>query len=179
MSDDAELRAHLRNPPAGDLEYLRSLRDAALAYVEKETGFWYGAVRDRVVTRRGSGSEVLKLPGPIPADYGAAILVQERTYPGADAVDVLAGDTNGWEWDGRNLVRRGLYRWWENYQYTFTYQQGLLPDEEPPADVRLAIEQLVAQWYEQRLPVSEAVRSAQKVPFAAGDLLGKRKPGRI
>lgn len=172
-TNDNELRAQLREPPARDLEYLRGLRLAALAHIEKVTGYWYGAARDKVVVVTGPGTAYLPLPGPVATGYDEAIVVQERAYPGAEPVTLAGGQPSGWSWDGRNLVRNGGVRWWSAYQYTITYRQGLVEGEEPPDDVRLVANQLVALWYEQRLPVSEA--AMQPVPMAARDLLRKRR----
>lgn len=170
MIDESSLRAALRDPPAADLEYLRQLRDAALAHVEKLTGKWYGAARDQAVTLEGKGSRTLWLPGPLLQGY-EEVTVAERAYPGGDPRTILEDDSDGWEIRGSTLLRHGGAVWWSGWLYDVTYQQGAT-EASVPADVGRWIQETVAGWYEVRLPVGDAV---SVVPTGAEAIMQTRR----
>lgn len=130
-----ELRAYLRLRHAEDDALLETLERAALAHLERETGRHFGP-REQVTERlAGTGTAALWL-----ADEPAGEVVI------TDGTHVLLG----WERQGRRLVRP--LGWDAGREYTATYTRGYEQGEEP-ADVRLAVMQLVALLYEYRSPV--------------------------
>jgi uncharacterized phiE125 gp8 family phage protein len=145
-----ELRRLLRAPEPEDDTYLVGLEAAAVAHMERQTGRYYGAARDRTEYVTGTGNTVLHVDGPI-ADP-VAVTVQERPYPGAVAIEIDDYDEGGFTVRDEKLIRVPGYRWIYGYEYEVTYRQGYAVGSEP-GDVAQAVRQLVALWYEVRLPV--------------------------
>lgn len=163
----AELKAAL-NIPAADVLYddlLTEYEAAAVAYVQRRTGWYIGPELSAEFVIEGGGGGVLWLP----EKASAVTAVASRAYEGGTETAIATGDADGWalrlppgETHGMRLVRKGGYGWTQGLEYKVTATIGypaspilVGPDEWPaPDDDRADVTALVAHWFENRLPVA-------------------------
>lgn len=131
-----ELRDYLRLDHLEDDYLLEQVERAAVAYVERETGRYFGPREEGTEHLAGTGTSALWLADE-PA--GPVEVVNSYDWP---VVDFTV--------HGRRLHR--VAGWATTSCYAVTYERGYEEGEEP-ADVRLAVMQLVALMYEYRSPV--------------------------
>lgn len=144
--------------PANDAEtaYIEELELAAVAYIERQAGRYYGPVRDRTEVVIGGGRGALFLEGPVAPDVydnGVITSVNEAAYPGADLTEIVQDADDGFVLRDDALYRIGGGAWLRGYEYEIAYEQGYYAGEEP-ADIRQAVMQLVTLWFSVRLPVA-------------------------
>lgn len=176
MISVADLRVALKDPPASENAYVKQLEAAAVALIERETGKYYGPVRTRTEIAIGTGFGTLQLVGPVALDvYGVAQIasVNESQYAGGTASEIVADGSGGFIVRESVLYRRSGGFWRSGYEYVVVYEQGYAEGEEP-ADIRQAVMQLVALWYEARLPVVEAGTLAD-VPFSLAQIIADNR----
>lgn len=129
--------------PHEDDDVLTAIEAAAVQIVEGETGRYFGPVAATTEVIEGAGDARLRLqeiPQSIPAT------IDERPWPGADAVTITAANDDGYELRSLQaptpnlamLVRKGGYVWCRGHEYTVTYSRGYEAGQEPP-DIRLAV----------------------------------------
>jgi hypothetical protein len=138
---------------------------AAVAYVERYTGRYFGAVAEIVETLDGSGADVLWLretPAATPA-----ILVESRASDTWETVDL---DDHPYETDGRQLYLSGGWTYGRR-NVRVTYTAGYAAGEEP-ADIRQVVMELVAKMYQFRTPVVTGTIVAE-IPHGARDTLNR------
>lgn len=158
MITTALLKTALRIDGTDQDDYLSELETAAVAFVERYTGRYFGASEEVTRVVGGDGTRVLWLP-----DHASAVAsVAEREYPGDTETVITAGDSDGYEADRPStldanrvaaLFRKGGNVWEEHYEYVVTFTRGYASGSEP-SDIRQAVIALVAYWYEMRLPVA-------------------------
>lgn len=157
------LRAHLREPPTADNALIRLYEQAAVARVERETGFSYVAEASVVEELEGSGNDSLWLANLPKA--GAAFTLKE--WDGTAWQTVPASD---YRRSGRVLYRTGGA--WKRgrllYQasYTAGYAQSGAAEEisiAAPADIREAVLELVAAMYTERTTAAETPQRAREI----------------
>lgn len=143
-----ELRRHLNPADSGAEDaYAAELEAAAVALVERLTGRYFGPVRTTTEFVIGTGSRVLRVDGPIvTVGYEPIVVVNERLYSGDDPAEITAGADDGFVVRDDALYRKGGRVWFCGYEYEITYQQGYAEGTEP-ADIRLAVMQIVGLWY--------------------------------
>lgn len=156
----------LKEPPAEDDAYVLALERSAVAYAERVTGRHLGEPGERTEYIEGRGGQVLYLTArPEPDD----LAVTEAHYPGAEPVDI----TPDVMLRDAKLIRLGGAQFWRGHEYAATYTHaGAVPD-----DIRHAVRQLVALWYETRLPLSEV--AASPVPAAVGAILAHYRTPKV
>jgi uncharacterized phiE125 gp8 family phage protein len=142
MIDIAALRQHLRIGHELDDALLETYEAAAVAYLERTMDRYFGPPRSRVVVLRGSA--VLYLDGPVVS----VVDVTVRSYPADEGEALTVGTDYTVVGDSVRLTWPYAHGW----EYEVEYTQGYAAGTEP-ADVQLAVLQLVAQWYESRMPV--------------------------
>jgi hypothetical protein len=165
-----ELKSHLRIAASNtnDDAYLTQLEKAAVDFVEKRTGRYWGEVSTDNITEivYGTGTPHLWMADP-PTTIPTSIT--EQAYPGATQTTITNTDTDGYVLRGTRLVRKGGGVWTQGYEYDVTYTRGYTPGSEPDA-IRHAVRMLVAHWYEHRTPLTEANMSTP-VPLAIESLM--------
>ena len=128
ITDDAELPA------------LEQQRDAALAFIESQTGVRFGSVVSSTVTVRGTGTGFLYLREPVLT----VTAVTEHTYPGATGSAVAEGGSGyALRTEGQEsyLVRVGASgTWTRGYEYSVTYTHGYVEDAGPKDVEHLLVE---------------------------------------
>jgi hypothetical protein len=141
--DTASLRAWLGTSESDDA-LIEDLERAAVAYVERRTGRYFGPTEEVIETLYGDGGRRLWL-SDVPADDAVSVVDAD----GATLTDVTLrrSGTEAWLERPAGLVW-GLPRRWSGYPmaYTVTYQRGYAEGDEP-ADIRRAVMAWVArQW---------------------------------
>lgn len=164
------------NIPEGYTEhddYLTALEAAAVSYVQRRTGWYWGPSEDVTAHLRGMGSPDLWLP-----DHASAVskVVEWSPYGIDQTLDASAytlrlepGSTHG-----LRLVRLDDI-WYPGAEYAVTYTRGYAEGEEP-GDIRQAVIGLVALWFEARLPVALGT-VAPPVPDHVAAILAARRKG--
>lgn len=177
MIDLPALKAAL-NIPEGYTEHddhLTALEAAAVSYVQRRTGWYWGPSEEVTVHLRGMGSPDLWLP-----DHASAVskVVEWSPYGIDQTLDASAytlrlepGSTHG-----LRLVRLDDI-WYPDAEYAVTYTRGYTEGEEP-GDIRQAVLGLVALWFEQRLPVALGM-VAPPVPDHVAAILTARRKGLV
>jgi uncharacterized phiE125 gp8 family phage protein len=175
MIELAELKAALRIPAAltEHDDYLTALERAAVAYVERRTGWYWGPQQEATALLEGNGTWALYLP-----DHASEVVrVAERSRwsgtetelpPSSYELVLPPGETHGLK-----LSRRTWEPWAYGVLYAVTYTRGYAAGEEP-ADIRQAVAGLVAHWFEHRLPVA-AAEAAQSSPDHVAAILAARR----
>jgi hypothetical protein len=139
--------------PHADDQLLNELLGRALAFVEKQTGRYFGEEHAVEEYLTGDGKRNLWLAGlPLidPTDEYDALLVVEQLHPGAAQTAIAEGAANGFEVRGGGrqywLVRRGGYVWQRGYEYIVTYVEGYEIDG-LPGDIEQLLIDLVSSRY--------------------------------
>lgn len=150
------LRIALKEPDHAEDDYILELESAAVAYIENQTGRYYGPERTRTEVVVGGGRSTLYLEGPILLDaYDAphVVSVYEATYAGAEQTEIVEGDDDGFVVREAVLHRKDGRAWLRGYEYEVEYLQGYAAGDEP-GDIRKAVVDLVMLWFNIRLPVA-------------------------
>ena len=147
---------YLRVEDASQADLIEELERAAVAFVERETGRYFGPAQ--VVTEFFSGVA------------GRAILLRDEP---TGTVTVEESTGTGWV-AVTDYTRRGRFLYhtvaWSPYvDIRVTYQRGYAEGQEP-GDIRGAVMQMVAHLYENRLPVAMGT-IAGDVPLGVGDVI--------
>lgn len=140
-----ELRVYVRATAADD-QVLAQLELGAVAFIENDTGRYFGAPAETVETISGpmAGSLWLSDKPAIDPDTGDPLLVVEE-WSGSVWSVVVASD---YRIVGNALVSTGVWTYGtNNYRATFTrgYEEGA-----EPADIRDLVMQLVASKWKAR-----------------------------
>lgn len=155
MISQADLEVFLDIGADTDTALLIDLEGAAVEWFQNRTGGrFFGLAAAVTEYHRGTGTEELFLE-EVPTIAAAAIIVVEQAYEGDSGATTLTDtDDDGYTLRGEHLVRKGGYLWKVGYEYKVTYSRGYTeigdttPDTiDAPDDVRQAIKQLVAFWY--------------------------------
>src|SRR5690606_9493970 len=176
--DLTDLKAALNVPDgftAHD-DYLTALERAAVGYVQRKTGWYWGPEQEVEVVLSGSGTRDLWLPDHASAVsrvvewsvYGVDIELPAESY----ALRLEPGSTHG-----LRLSRRDGGLWLLGYEYAVTYTRGYAAGEEP-ADIRQAVTGLVAHWFEHRLPVASDL-AAQPAPDHVAAIIAAHRKGQV
>lgn len=144
---------------------LTQLEEAAVAFVQRKTGRYFGPVGQVTERLRGSGGERLWLAEAPTSD---PTVVLEYASPGADPVTIDAADAAGFlvrkatgptDTNDGWLVRKGGAVWDPCREYEVTYQRGYQEGQEP-ADIRQVVIGLCAlRW---GMKGREGLRSEQR-----------------
>lgn len=142
-----DLQALIPDAAETDLDVLREMERAAVAFVETQTGRYFGPRIEHEEIVIGKGTNRLWLLD-IAADadltdpyFDAQIVVEERQYAGGDATLVTDYDTRVVRGEAY-LVRHAGCFWTKGYEYVVTYMKGYEQGEEP-ADIRKVVIALV------------------------------------
>ena len=138
---------------------LTALEARAVAFVEKQTGRYFGAVEAIEWELRGDGSEKLWLPeSPVKTDGTAAavadLVVVYRGWPGDDETTLTHSDDDGFllrsSQRGRFprwwLHRKGGELWWCGYEYDVTTKRGYATSGEPGDIRQLVLDLCALKW---------------------------------
>lgn len=124
---------------AADDGTLEDLITRATAFVERQTGRYFGAPKTVSYVLRGQGDRDLWLPEPPTDPESDPSEVVARCYPGADGTTITRGADDGFEvrlqGTRAKLVRKGGCRWRLDYEYEAEVEIGYEEDE-GPGDVR-------------------------------------------
>ena len=158
-------------------DYLTALEMAAVGYVQRKTGWYWGPEQEVEATLCGSGTRDLWLPDHASAVsrvvawsvYGVDSELPAESY----ALRLEPGSTHG-----IRLSRRDGGLWLPGYEYAVTYTRGYEAGAEPE-DIRQAVIGLVALWFEVRLPVATAGMSSAPVPDHVAAILAARRKGMV
>jgi hypothetical protein len=161
MIDTETLKAHLRLDPDETIEdaLLDEYEAAAVAYVERYTGRYFGPPAERVDYLEGTGAREMWLSEE---PTGVVVVV-------SDEVEVEAEDFTV---RGRRL--RHASAWGLSAYPTdvvATYSAGYAAGEEP-ADIRVAVMELVGKMYKYRTPIVTDAVSAE-IPHGVRDTLNR------
>jgi hypothetical protein len=166
MISVADLRTALKLEPLEDayaeeeeVAYLEDLEAAAVAFVERYTGRYYGPeVDDEELVVGGTASGVLYLPERM----STVTAVAGRSYLGGTETEIGEDDDDGWmlkvgpgATHGFQLMRRGGSWWDGSLEYVVTGTIGYAAGDEPP-DIRKAVIKIVGRWNEQRVQLGDA-----------------------
>ena len=164
-----------------DDSYLVNLEAAAVAYVQRKTGWYWGEEAEAVMTVEGGGGGVLWLPEKVTA----VTSVVSQPYEGGDQTTITAGADDGYalrlapgETHGMRLIRKGGVGWAREYEYVVTGTIGYDEAVPVPDDIRQAVSSLAVLWYEQRLPVALG-SVAPPVPNHVAAILEARRRRRV
>lgn len=155
-------------------ELIEEYERAAVAYVQKITGRYYGPpVDDAAITAVGNGTSLLYLHERV----SAITSVTERMYLGDTGTVIATGATDGWalrlapgESFGNAVIRKGGSLWLYGYEYALVGTIGY-PAGEEPANVRQAVRWMAAQMYVNRIPVALGT-VAPEIALTVRDMLG-------
>lgn len=145
-----DLRLALRLDPDDTDEdpFLEALEAAAVAYVERATGRYFGPPAPRTEYLAASGAQELYLADAPVAVSPSTDVVVVATLDGAEV------DEADYTIRGRVLRHSSAWGWSGGPgDLVVTYSAGYVAGEEP-ADIREAVVQLVGHWYENRIPVA-------------------------
>ena len=154
------LGQYLRVEDASQGDLIEELERAAVAFVERETGRYFGPVQ--MVTEFFSGVA------------GQAILLRDEP---TGAVTVEESTGTGWV-TVTDYTRTGRFLYhtvaWSPYvDIRVTYQRGYAEGKEP-GDIRGAVLQMTVHLYENRLPVAMGT-IAGDVPLSVNDVIRKHR----
>lgn len=168
MIDLATLKLHLKVDPdiTVDDPLIIAMEEAAVAYIQNETGRYYGESGEitEVLSAFGWGPITLQT-APEPDSIYTPITVEKRTLLSGDWEVVDAAD---YEIDGNRLFPRVF--WTPGARtiritYTGGYDEGA-----EPADIQQAVRELVARMYKYRLPFVEGSVLAE-LPASVSDVI--------
>lgn len=143
-----DLKLALRVTHTAEDDYITALEAAAVGYIERFTGRTFSAEVEVTEYLWGRGTDTLVLR----ETPGGTLTVVERATPGATGTTIAAGDEDGYLVRGRKLVRKNGHAWYRGYEYAATYTQGYAAGSEPD-DIQNLVKQIVAHWYERRIPM--------------------------
>jgi hypothetical protein len=137
-----KLRAALQLPTTFSEVLLGDLRDRAVAFVERQTGRYFGLPVEQVDILTGTGTRHLSLTELV-VD-GEAVAVIEQEYAGADATGLEPSTGFQVRHTGYSsvLTRVGGDRWALDREYLVTYTRGYVVDS-GPGDIEQLIVALV------------------------------------
>lgn len=165
MIDLRTLKRHLKVDANQtiDNELIVEMLEAAVAYMQNETGRYFGPLAEFTTVLSPRGWSPLWLQGipVIDDDYLTFELESRATVSEAwEAVDAADYET-----DGQQLIPSVF---WAPASRTLraTYTAGYAEGAEP-ADVRGAVRQLVTQMYQHRLPVEAVVDDSVRAVIRA------------
>ena len=142
-----ELKALVPGLTDADLDVIAELERGAVAFVQTQTGKYYGPREDYEDFRRGNGTCYLYLFHEAQdADLADAyldtdLIVWERPYAGGERTLVTDYDVRLQEGE-TVLVRHSNRLWTRGYEYVIGYTRGYAEGEEP-ADIRKVVLSLV------------------------------------
>lgn len=152
MISVANLKTYLRISGSAEDALLAELEAAAVARISRETGRHFGEPSEIAELLHGGGRTIWLREQPLPD----TLVVEERSLSDGGWREI---DPATYEVTPRRSVIRtagwpaGVHR------IRATYDAGY-PEGEEPADIRLAVLQLVTLAYEERIPVSASPYSA-------------------
>lgn len=161
MIELGELKAWLESPDADDT-LVADIEKRAVAFLEQQTGRYFGEVASTTVYMSGNGTRTLWLPED--PESSPAVVVEEET---SFNVWTVVADTNYVVRDYRLIHESGWTEGFENYRVTFS--RGYTAGAEPET-IRQAVLDLVALKYNAR--GNEGVRSESlgSYSYSAGDV---------
>lgn len=149
-----ELQAAIPGLEDEDLDVVRQMEEAAVAYVETQTRRYFGPRREVTEIVRGTGTSNLWLThgaqdfSLTDAYVDVMITVDGRQYAGYSYE--ASTDFDAWVRDGETaLVRHNGGVWTKGYEYRVTYIAGYEEGQEP-ADIRSVVINLVKASWEAR-----------------------------
>lgn len=148
MISIAELKAELGLMDTTEHDVrLADLEASAVAFVEQQSGVYFGPVASRIEHHDGTGGVALFLDrSPI----SGTVVVQRRTDAIATAEAVATGE---YAVRGRKLVMPGG---WGYSEYEITFNEGYAPGAEPE-DIRGAVRELVKLAFKRNGMKSETI----------------------
>lgn len=134
MISDSKLRLALDlDPKEPTLGLLEDIRDRALAFIETQTGRYFGPPQTVTEWVTGGGGRYLQL-----SDRASVVTLTERAYPGATGASLVEVVDGAGHWVTREnanttfLIRSGDgSQWAAGYEYEVTYQRGYEVDQGP------------------------------------------------
>lgn len=136
----AETKEWIGVTTTDDDALLTALITRVVAFLEVQTGRHFDASASHTEYLDGNGSDELYINEP--ADTITS--VHYRSYPGDSWTEITAGDADGFEQQGRKLLRKGMHRWARGYEYRVIYDFGYATG---PEDVRQLALDLVKLKY--------------------------------
>lgn len=144
------LKAHLKvnEDETADDALIVEMEEAAVAFMENETGKYFGELSEITEVLSANGWAPIWLRAtPLADSDDTPVLLESRTYPNGSWAEVAATD---YEIDGQRLYP--LAYWIPGSRtLRLTYWAGSDVGGEP-ADVRQAVRELVTRMYEKRMP---------------------------
>jgi hypothetical protein len=165
MVSVAELKTQLNIPHTLHDTYLAALEAAAVEVAEQHFGY-LGTAEEVTEMRRGLGTDTLILSDApviesVDEDY-PDVVVTGALAPGGTTSSVTDFVVRG------KLLLRTSGVWSRGHEFAVTYMRGYLPGAQPER-AHHAVRVLVAHWYMNRTPVSNA--NASKMPHTLDALL--------
>jgi hypothetical protein len=156
-----DLKLHLKVDPdqTSDDTLIVEMEQAAVAYLQHQTGCYFGPVGEVTEVLSANGWASIWLGAiPLVGDDYQPFALERRSYP-AGAWDAV--DTADYEVDGGRLYP---LTYWTPGRRTLraTYWAGYAEGAEPP-DVQQAVRELVAKMYDHRKPIVEG--SVAELPY--------------
>lgn len=168
---------HYLGAEDGDDDVILELERNAVAFVETQTGRYFGPLVEATEEIDGSGTGKLWL-SEIPADnpdddYDGPLVLVSGAPIGSDA---LAVESFALRTKGRDsvLVRTDGETWLSGYEYVVNYWKGYAAGEEPGDIRQLVLDLVSAKWQgmDDVLLKSETVGGYSYTRFDASDLAG-------
>ena len=130
-----------------DVALITELEVRAVAFIEGETGRFFGATgTTHTEYLAGTGAVALYLKET--ADTLTS--VEERQQPGDTWTAIASADADGWEQRGHRLLRKGGSVWVKGYEYRVIYDFGYTAGSEPQT-IKQLVRDLVKLKYDERL----------------------------
>lgn len=163
------LKAHLgtdavRADPDRDT-VLSSLEAAAVDFVQRETGRYFGASTTFTEYIDGEDDREIWLNEPA----SSVTSVHERCDIGDVWEEIAEGDSDGWELRDARLLRKGGCVWERGSEYRVIYDFGYAAGSEP-GEIRQLVTDLVAHRYRQRGIEGHASGKLGDYGFTSADL---------
>lgn len=171
MISDTDLIAYIRPSTDDEIDTLRRLERAAVAYVQNRTGRYFGAVG--VITEtlqwRGWPMQLSNVPD----------LAEAFTFESWDGSAFTAVDSTTFHTDGAFVyLERGNTSWAPlsmptRYRVTYTagYTEQGADEWDAPEDVKQAVILLVGHWFENREAAGVGAYSTRELPLAVSSLI--------
>lgn len=165
-----ELKLHLKaEDTTADDELIADIEQSAVAFMENETGEYYGPVvelTDEFMAGH-SGPYYLRAT-PVLDDPGQPFTI-ERRYSFGEAYEVVP--STEYEIVGRRIF---LAQWADPPRSLRVSYYGGYAEGDEPAEVRLAVRELVTKMYEQRSPVVIGTIAAE-LPMGLRRIIEQRR----